>query len=231
MKISIHQPSYWPWLGLLHKIHLSDAYVILDNVNISKGSFQYRNQFLCNGNIKYITLPIAYDSKMKLSEVKFKRDEWRENQLSFIRNYYLHSEYFDEIFPHIDNIYNEYYSNDACSFIIQTMFKTLEFFDIKTEVYRASNQNFIDKRGQLVLEICKFYGAKKYISGQGAKSYMDEDLINSFSKNNIDIEWQKFNFPEYSQFNSKDKFISGLSSLDLLFNHGITSSRRIFNQI
>ena len=51
MKISIHQPSYWPWLGLLHKIRLSDADVILDNVNISKGSFQYRNQFLCNGNM------------------------------------------------------------------------------------------------------------------------------------------------------------------------------------
>ena len=60
---------------------------------------------------------------------------------------------------------------------------------------------------------------------------MDEELINSFSKNNIDIEWQKFNFPEYAQFNSKDKFVDGLSSLDLLFNHGIASSRRIFNEI
>lgn len=231
MKISIHQPSYWPWLGLLHKIRLSDAYVILDNVNISKGSFQYRNQFLCNGNMKYITLPIAYDSKMKLSDIKFKRDDWRDNQLSFIRNYYLHSEYFNEIFPSIENLYNNYYSNDACSFIIETMIKTFEFFDIKTNIFRASDQNFMNSRGELVLEICKFHEAKTYISGQGARTYMDEELINSFSKNNIDIEWQKFNFPEYAQFNSKDKFVDGLSSLDLLFNHGIASSRRIFNEI
>ena len=45
MKVTIYQPTYWPWLGLLDKISKSELFVILDSVNVSKGSFQYRNKF------------------------------------------------------------------------------------------------------------------------------------------------------------------------------------------
>ena len=71
MKLSIHQPSYWPWLGLLSKIARSDHYIILDDVPANKASYQYRNQFFCNGKEKIITLPVNYHSDTPINQLMF----------------------------------------------------------------------------------------------------------------------------------------------------------------
>ena len=53
MIVSIHQPSYWPWLGHLNKIINSEHHIILDDVDIKRKSFQYRNFFNNNGKPVY----------------------------------------------------------------------------------------------------------------------------------------------------------------------------------
>ena len=231
MKISIHQPSYWPWLGLLHKIAQSDTFVILDNVEISKGSFQYRNQFLCNGITKFITLPVEYHSKTKLSELKFKDNGWADKQLSFIRSYYNRSAHFNEIYSIVEQLFNGYNSSDACGFINKTMIQCFDFFDISVDVIKASEYPFNKNKGELVYEICNYFQANIYISGQGAKAYMNNDLLNKFAQNGIQIEWQKFKHPKYPQGNQATSFVEGLSSLDLLFHNGIKNSRKIMRSI
>ena len=44
MKISAHQPAYLPWAGYLQRIHMSDVFVLLDEVQFEKNSFTNRNQ-------------------------------------------------------------------------------------------------------------------------------------------------------------------------------------------
>ena len=59
MIVSIHQPSYFPWLGLLDKIEKSDTFVLLDNVQFNDNAFQSRNIFLNhNGEVQYLTIPV-----------------------------------------------------------------------------------------------------------------------------------------------------------------------------
>ncbi|NQU32269.1 MAG: WbqC family protein [Bacteroidetes bacterium] len=227
MKISIHQPSYWPWLGLLDKIAKSDVYVILDNVEISKGSFQYRNQLLCNGTCKYITLPIDFNSKTLLKDITIKDVNWKEKQLSFIKNYYFNSPHFRFIYPDIEKLYLTYNSNDACGFIIETMKKSFEMLAIEVTVKRASHYQFHSSRGDLVFDICTYFKADAYISGQGAKNYMSNEDFENFLEANIDIEFQEFSHPIYKQ-NIHHDYIEGLSVLDLLFWNGIKNSRKIF---
>lgn len=67
-----------------------------------------------------------------------------------------------------------------------------------------------------LVNICKKLGAETYISGIGGKEYMDEKL---FEKNKINIEYQNFQCPTYSQI-FDGEFIPNLSIIDLLFSYG-----------
>ena len=46
MKIAIHQPEHFPYEGFFQKMEYSDVFIILDDVQYSKGNWQNRNKFL-----------------------------------------------------------------------------------------------------------------------------------------------------------------------------------------
>lgn len=228
MKVTIHQPTYWPWLGLLDKISKSELFVILDSVNVSKGSFQYRNKFLCQNNSKFITLPVNVKSNTKFIDLTFKNDNWRNHQLEFIRNYYNKSRYYETIFPLVKSAYVDFSGKSANDFIIHTMKKSLEWFGIKVKIIQSSELNIIASKGELVHKICNSLNASTYISGIGAKEYMtDSDYLN-FKKSKINIDWQSFKHPVYNQSNNTNEFIDGLSCLDMLFHEGLNKCSKVF---
>ena len=68
-------------------------------------------------------------------------------------------------------------------------------------------------------------GAKKYITGEGSKSYLKEDL---FTYKNIKIDYIKKKDLKYSQpFMSNNGFIPDLSIIDYLFSNGFQSFKKI----
>ena len=48
MKIAIHQPEHFPYMGFFQKMEAADMFVILDDVQFTKGNFQHRNRLLDN---------------------------------------------------------------------------------------------------------------------------------------------------------------------------------------
>ena len=86
MIVSIHQPSYWPWLGLLDKVAKSDVFILLDNIAANKDSYQYRNIFFCNGKPKIITIPVNYKMGIKINKMKFKNNIWPSEHLDRFKN-------------------------------------------------------------------------------------------------------------------------------------------------
>ena len=52
MKIAVHQPEHFPYLGFFQKMKEVDIFVILDDVQYTKGNFQNRNQFKNNRRSK-----------------------------------------------------------------------------------------------------------------------------------------------------------------------------------
>ena len=67
----------------------------------------------------------------------------------------------------------------------------------------------------MVLDICKKINATKYISGPFGRDYLD---TNSFNNRGIDVMFHDYSHPIYNQTSSS--FISHLSVVDLIFNHG-----------
>ena len=46
MKVTIHQPEHFPYMGFFQKMSSADLFVVLDNVNFRKNYFQNRNKII-----------------------------------------------------------------------------------------------------------------------------------------------------------------------------------------
>jgi len=69
--------------------------------------------------------------------------------------------------------------------------------------------------------ICKDLGATSYLTGAYAVEVYLETPI--FEKAGIELKFQEFDCPEYSQLYPREGFIAELSVVDLLFNCGSES--------
>jgi hypothetical protein len=224
MIVAIHQPSYWPWLGLIDKIAKADIFIILDTVEVKRQSFQYRNIFYCNGTGKFLTVPIHRNSRTRIDRLRFKNDTWMQDHLNKLSAYYKKAPFFKEIISGIEWLYHDTFDRPV-DFIVQTMIESLKLFDINTMIRLSSELDPQQRKGQLMLELSQKVSADVYLSGKGAAAYM-ENVAGEFTKAGIKIIHQDFNHPVYRQ-NSNYPFVEGLAGLDLLFFQGIANSRKL----
>lgn len=230
MKIAIHQPHYFPWIGYFDKLAKSDSFVLLDEVQLEKGSQMVRNKVLDNnGEIKFIT--ISGDTKnflgLRYCDLLTKnKEEWTTRQYNALENYYRKSGYKSEILP----VLSDFFSNDyqtICEWVCASIILTRDLLDIDTPLIFQSQIDYdkTQKKSDLVNSICLSMGADTYLSGRGGSvDYLDRD---KFASDGISIEFQDFVHPNYKQCNS-NKFIPGLSIVDMLFNCGIDNTKEIF---
>ena len=63
--------------------------------------------------------------------------------------------------------------------------------------------------------MCEVLKANNFIFGTLGRTYMNKK---TFDDNNINYYFQNFEHPKYKQLHGE--FVSNMSSIDLLFNHG-----------
>ncbi len=229
MKVSIHQPSYFPWLGLLHKIQQSDRFVLLDTVQLNDAAFQHRNLFLTqSGQVQYLTVPLNkrhYQSK-PLAELTFARSNWQKKHLGFIQANYGRHPYFEEVMSEVQPVFLEEF--DSLGALLQRVMRlSMQLYAIDTEMVLASELNLSPARKEAgVLEILSKTEAEVYLSGHGAKNYQCDD---SFRQKSVAIEYMDFSHPVYPQSHCS-QFQPGLACLDMAFNIGLTACRERFHE-
>jgi hypothetical protein len=221
MTLGIHQPHYFPRLGFLNKMTLVDKFVLLDDVQLTEGSYMYRCQVLTNDSkLKYLTLPFSkFEFKQKkYRDIKLNSSiNWQFNHLELLSNYYRKSPFYNCILEDILFIYNKKYKF-LIDVTLDTIFILKNIFNIKCEIIMQSeiDYNPLLKKSDLILNICKTINTDIYLSGKGGKNYLNLDDFNNF---NIQVDFQDFIQVPYTQFSSS-LFIPGLSSIDNLFNTG-----------
>tara|TARA_B100000902_G_scaffold399921_1_gene473646 strand:+ start:1616 stop:2305 length:690 start_codon:yes stop_codon:yes gene_type:complete len=221
MILTAHQPSYLPWLGLISKIMKADLFCYFDCVQYQKKEYDNRNLIKTNSGILKLSVPVESKNhfKKKINEIKIINKGWNKKHIKSIKLAYQKSNYFNKYFPELESILiNEYEK------LTDLNFKLLEFllrsYQIKIPIVKASDYHFTGVKSLLVLDMCKKLNAKEYIFGGEGKNYANTD---EFNKNNIKTHFQAFNHPIYNQLHGK--FIPNLSSIDLLFNEGLNSSK------
>jgi len=230
MRVGIHQLHYFPWLGYMNKMAKSDAFIILDDVQLSDSSFMFRHKLLCkNGSEKYITVPF---NKKDYMQRKYRELElnpqvpWKKNHINFIKDSYAKAPFFKQIWERLEAFYEKDY-NTLFEVTNESVILMREMLDVNTPlIYQSSLSETEGKKNDLVLDLCKEVKADVYLSGNGARKYMD---VSSFEEQGIKVQFQKFTLPEYSQMYT-EAFVPGLCGLDMLFNIGIEASKELLNQ-
>lgn len=227
--VAIHQPHYFPWLGYLDKMAKADEFVVLDEVQLTDGSPMVRNRFLqLDGQVKFLSVDIAKQGYLERKTNEIALSNWRrtsKKHRGFLECNYGKAPWFGEIMERAALLYEKDYER-LVDLDLDTVSILKEMFGIETPIVMQSELEYDrkSKNNDLVLELCKLTDADVYLSGRGAKSYMD---VEAFRVADVKVVYQEFACPVYPQYR-QDAFAPNLSALDLLFQCGIDGARKIF---
>ena len=229
MILCIHQPSYFPWLGLLDKIAKSDVYMVMDEVQLSDDAFQHRNLFLTvDGKKKYLTIPFNKKDYLHrlFKDLEIADQTWNEKHLNFIKNNYRKHPFYKDIIPAVEDILSRKYEK-LVDIVVASMRLSFTWFNISTKVIFQSEMAYDRtlRKGELVIALIKAAGADCYLSGIGAQTYLDESEFGQ----DIKLLYNHFSHPTYKQ-HSTAAFIPGLACLDAIFNIGIEGAGGLVSQ-
>jgi len=222
--IGIHQIEHLPWLGFFKKLMHSDIFVFLDDVKFIKKDWHNRNQIRTSNGATLLTVPIISNSGEKMNEVKISYDEkWNINHQKTIFYNYKNTEFFNDYWKFFEDLYNKKFQSlvELNLEIINFAIKELK---INTKIIFSSELEIKEKKSDLNLAICKALNADVYLSGIGGKNYLIEE---DFKKNEIQVKFQNFHHPEYSQHYKP--FLPNMAFIDLLLNEGKRSTGILYD--
>ena len=226
MILTAHQPLYLPWLGLIHKVALSDKFCILDGVQFADRDFIHRNKILnTNNEPRWITIPVYKKNhrSIKIRDTKVLGTEWVDIHLQAMVSAYRQHEYFLDYYPEIELILKKVKSSYLIDFTVPLAVFILRQFECFPEISFQSDFVIDYQKSDLILELSRLHSATKYFSGAQGINYLD---VNTFRSTGIEIEFQDFRPLPYKQRTTS--FHAGLSAIDLLFNAGPDSRMQLF---
>jgi hypothetical protein len=232
MIVSIHQPNFLPWYGYFVKIVRSDVFVILDNVQFTKGGYCNRVKIKNkNGTESWLTIPVKLSegSFKDLNEVQIDNTKpWQKDIINKLSDYYRKAPYLKESLETIIGVINAKHYPSLASLNTALIIKILDLLRIKREIRVASNMELNGlHNNELLIAIIKEVSADTYLSGTGAKNYMNEQL---YVNAGIKLEYNQVKVSEYSQINGTT-FIPNLSIIDILFNEGLEGTKEFLQLV
>ncbi len=213
----ISQPRLFPGLHYLHRLLVSDVFVVLDTVQFTPRHEENRTRIKAQDGARWLTIPMLKRSRGQLiSDTQIDQTQhWKRKATNTLESLYgaspRYSEYGEEIRSILDGPHETLLDVTMASW--EPAFRLLE---PRCEIVLASELETTATGQEQLLEICREVGADAYLSGAFGKQYLDENL---FGDAGIRVHYHEYDYPEYQQ--RFGDFIPFLSYLDLLFNVGL----------
>jgi|TARA_B110000858_G_C17710735_1_gene430442 hypothetical protein len=218
-----HQPQYFPYLGIFNKIIQSDIFLFVDKTKfVSK---VWHNRTLIKDKkdkVFYLTIPVTFNNGQLTKDIKLADDKWKMKHLKSIRLVYGSSLYFNDLYPLIEKVILQD-SNYLIDYSLLSMNLILEKITYnKKNIFIQSEEKIIGIKNELIVNITKNFNSNIYLSGEGAKNYVDEKYLKD---NGISHRFNEFEHPVYNQIGRI--FIKNLSVIDCIFNIGFEGLKKI----
>lgn len=211
--VSIHQPGYFPWLGLVDKIARSDVFVALDNVQFNRRAFQHRTLYSTKAGAQYLGLSVHakghQQSGQTIAETRLADPSLTDKHFETLRHRYGRQPGWALLEPKLAALLCHEWQ-DLGSLALATLQLTLETFGIAVRLVRASALDVPGAKDDLMLGLTLAAGGTRYLSGRGAESYMDDS---KFQRAGIEVVYQNFVHPAYRQSHG-GAFVPGCFALE-----------------
>ncbi len=211
----------FPWVGLLEQMRLADVLVHYDDVQFSKGSFTNRVQVKTATGVQWMTVPLR-DLKlgMVIDEVKtMPAVQWREKHIAQLAQSFKGAPYAEEALSIAREVYA--FDHPSIGHLARASMLALGHYFRLLEGKRVMDvrELCIDGSGsQRVLEIVHAVGGTAYLTGHGARHYLDHE---AFEKAGVPVHYMRYERHPYPQrWGEFTPFVTGLDLVASLGREG-----------
>lgn len=196
-----------------------DLFVLLDNVQFVKQSWQQRNRIRAGKGLQWLTVPVVFRGRLGqlIKDVEIRDPEFASDHIRAVELAYRRAPFFSEYFPAFKQRLEQLREGLLLNLNSKLIGWALEILEIKTPLIFASSLGVHGKRTELLANICEAVGATEYLSPLGSAEYLlaEQDVLR---QRGIDILFQNYEHPQYRQvFKPFEPFAS---VVDLILNRG-----------
>jgi hypothetical protein len=227
MTAAIMQPTYLPWAGYFNLIARSQKFVLLNDVQFAKPSWQMRNRILLQGRVKFITVPTLGSRNQPICEVRLATEDWRSKHRKLLEHAYAKHPHgaaaLDVVLPIIADR-----SIDKLQDLNARLIAALcEALSIEATLLWSSQLAPEGQRSARLLSILRQLGELDYLSPPGAAEYIAEDAL--LQAAGVRVRYQHFEPHAYPQRGAQ-QFEARLSIIDVIANLGLLGARSYLSQ-
>ena len=218
MIISANQPYFAPYPGFFYKAHLSDYFVILDDVQFPhKTTWITRNRFKNDQGTLWMTIPVLKKGLglQKINQVKIcYAGNWKKKHLRSFQNAYANAPFLTDHVALLKQVFSSMYYR-ILDLNLKVIDYIMDYLKIKTRMVLMSDLGVAGKGTGLIIDICKSLNATQFLVQSSALAYYEPAQFESEG-----IELVSFKNPEYIYPQMWGNFIANLSVLDMVFTCG-----------
>jgi hypothetical protein len=215
MTVTIHQPHYLPWLGLVHKIAAADRFILLDDVQFEKHGWQNRTRYSTPRGLEFLTLPVhsrgVVSRQIPVAAVPLADPEAGFRHFQTLRHRYARSPGWPEWRGRLEPILCRRWEKlgDLCR---ATMELSLGALGVERKLESSAALRIVGTRTGRLVNLVQAVGGTRYLSGAGGRDYLDVAL---FERAGIEVAFQEFAHPVWRQ-RTDAPFAAGAFALEWL---------------
>lgn len=213
----ISQPRFFPSLHYLHRMMVTDVFVVLDTVQFNPRHEENRAKLKGPTGPQWLTVPVRQSRRdQPIGEIRPDNTQsWQRRLIGTLNSLYAPAPCFKTHAPEIISILDA--PHDTLTELDRASWEpALRLLGITCRFVRASELPLSGQGPELLLQICQYLGSTVYMSGAFGRGYLD---VAAFAAARIDVVFHEYQYPVYPQRHGD--FAPFLSYLDMLFNVGL----------
>lgn len=213
MRAAIMQPTYLPWLGYLDLMDQVDVFVLLDDVEFSRQSWQQRNRVRTADGLIWLTVPVVTKGRQhqRILEVEMADPDFVRRHRRILRDAYSRTTR-PEVLAATERAMER---SASTGLLVEVNLACLEVlrdaFGVVTPTVRSSDVAHEGGRSDRLVSLLGSLGADEYLAPPGSQGYLSQDAA-AFATAGIDVLVHEYEHPTYRQLH--EPFLPYASALD-----------------
>jgi hypothetical protein len=206
------QPTYLPYLGLLHKVAHADVFVVQDNLRYVKDEVSNRNRIAGGEGWKWLTIPVHQRDGFRYVDVMPASIGWHAQHRRVLEAAYRHAPYADRL-TDLYELTASVASEPLATINLAALRWMIGLFDINVKVVLQSElaMPVFDNPNERLLWLASTHGCTRYLSGVGGRAYIEPEL---WDRAGVELAWSDYAPTPYDR--GWLPWISNLSAIDAI---------------
>lgn len=214
--LAIMQPTFLPWAGYFALIDRVDRFVLLDDVQFDKRSWQQRNRIKTANGPLWLSVPVLTKGRRDQSilEAQIQPEaRFAQTALKTLEHAYAKAPHYAAVMDRIGPAFDAA-EEGLCALNIALIAALCDLMGLEADIVRSSDTPVASAKAQRLADLCTAHGATRYLSPPGSKDYLEGDR--ALGDAGIKLAYFSYSHPVWPQLHGA--FEPYMSTLDLVMN-------------